>query len=46
MTLLFPSIGFLEKETPDLIEPPLCLALYMPLRIFAYTSNTLIASFE
>ncbi len=34
------------SEEADLDEPPLNLVLYMHLRIFAYTSNTLIASFE
>jgi hypothetical protein len=33
-------------EASDLVEPPINLVLYMHLRIFAYTSNTLIASFE
>ena len=33
-------------EPSSLVGPPLNLVLYMHLRIFAYTSNTLIASFE
>jgi hypothetical protein len=35
-----------SDEAPDLVEPPLNLTLYMHLRIFTYTSNTFIASFE
>ena len=33
-------------EAYDPVAPPLNLVLYMHLRIFAYTSNVLIASFE
>ncbi len=33
-------------EASDLVEPPLNLVLYMHLRIIAYTSNTLITSFD
>jgi hypothetical protein len=35
-----------SPEASDLVEPPLNLGQYIHLRIFAYTSNTLIASFE
>ena len=35
-----------SEEAPGLAEPPLNLVLYKHLRIFAYTSNTLIVSFE
>jgi hypothetical protein len=40
------GIGWASDEAPDLVVSPLSLVLYMHLRIFAYTSNTLIASFE
>jgi hypothetical protein len=40
------GVDWSSEETPDLVAPPLNLVLYMHLRIFAYTSNTLIASFE
>jgi hypothetical protein len=33
-------------ETPDLVESPINLVLYMNLRIFEYTSNTLLVNFE
>jgi len=35
-----------ESEVSDLVVTPLNLVLYMHLRIFAYTSNTFIASLE
>ena len=35
-----------EEASDDLVVPPLNLVLYIHLRIFAYTSNALIASFE
>ena len=34
------------KRPPTLFQPPLNLVIYMHLRIFAYTSNVLITSFE
>ena len=40
------GVGWASGETSDLVAPPLSLVLYMHLRIFAYTSNALIASFE
>jgi hypothetical protein len=40
------GVAWAFGEVSDLIEPPLNLVLYMHLRIFAYTSNTLIATFE
>jgi hypothetical protein len=40
------GVGWAFGEACDLVAPPLNLVLYMYLRIFAYTSNTLIASFE
>ena len=40
------GIGWASDEASDLVVSPLSLVLYMHLRIFAYTSNTLIASFE
>ena len=40
------GVGWASEEVSDLVAPPLNLVLYMHLRIFAYTSNTLIASFE
>ena len=35
-----------SRESSDLVELPLNVVLYMHLRIFAYTSNTLIVNFE
>jgi hypothetical protein len=40
------GVGWASGESSNLVGPPLNLVLYMHLRIFAYTSNTLIASFE
>ena len=40
------GIGWASEEASDLVVSPLSLVLYMHLRIFAYTSNTLITSFE
>jgi len=40
------GVGWASKEASDLVAPPLNPVLYMHLRIFAYTSNVLIASFE
>jgi hypothetical protein len=40
------GVGWSSKETSDLLPPPLNLVLYMYLRIFTYTSNVLIVSFE
>jgi hypothetical protein len=40
------GVGCASEEASDLVTPPLNLVLYMHLRIFAYTSNVLIASFE
>ena len=40
------GVGWSSEEASDLVAPPLNLVLYMHLRIFAYTSNALIASFE
>ena len=40
------GVGWASEEASDLVAPPLNLVLYMHLRIFAYTSNALIASFE
>jgi hypothetical protein len=35
-----------SMEVPDLTEHPLNLALYMSVRIFVYSSNILMTSFE
>ena len=40
------GVGWASGEASNLVGPPLNLVLYMHSRIFAYTSNTLIASFE
>ncbi len=40
------GVGWTSGEDSDLVTPPLSLVLYMYLRIFTYTSNALIASFE
>ena len=40
------GVGWASGEASNLVEPPLNLVLYIHLRIFAYTSNTLIDSFE
>ncbi len=40
------GVGWASEEASDLVVSPLSLVLYMHLRIFAYTLNTLIASFE
>ena len=40
------GVGWASGKVSDLVEPPMNLVLYMHLRIFAYTSNTLIVSFE
>jgi hypothetical protein len=40
------GVDWTSEEVSDLVEPLLNLVMYMYLRIFAYTSNTLIASFE
>ena len=40
------GVDWVSEETPDLVIPSPYLVLYMHLRIFAYTSNTLIVSFE
>ena len=40
------GVGWASEEACDLVAPPLNLVLYIHLRIFAYTSNALIASFE
>jgi hypothetical protein len=40
------GVGWASEEVSDLVVSPLSLVLYMHLRIFAYTSNTLIATFE
>ena len=40
------EVDWASEEAPDLAEPPLNLVLYMHLRIFAYSSNILMASFE
>ncbi len=40
------GVGWGSEEVSDLVAPPLNLVLYMHLKIFAYTSNVLIASFE
>jgi hypothetical protein len=40
------GVGWSSEEASDLVVPPLNLVLYMHLRIFAYTSNVLIVSFE
>jgi hypothetical protein len=40
------GVDWASGEASDLAEPPLNLVLYIHLRIFAYTSNTLIVSFE
>jgi hypothetical protein len=40
------GVGWASEEASDLVALPLNLVLYMYLRIFAYTSNTKIASFE
>ena len=40
------GVGWASGEASDLVGPPLNLVIYMHLRIFAYTSNTLSANFE
>jgi hypothetical protein len=40
------GVDWASEEASGLVGPPLNLVLYIHLRIFAYTSNTLIASFE
>ena len=40
------GVVWVSGEASDLVEPPMNLVLYIHLRIFTYTSNTLIASFE
>ncbi len=40
------GVGWVSEEASDLVVTPLNLMLYMHLRVFAYTSNNLIASFE
>jgi hypothetical protein len=40
------GVGWASEKASDLVAPPLNLVLYMHLRVFAYTSNTLISSFE
>ena len=40
------GVGWASDEASDLVATPLNLVLYMHLRTFAYTSNTLIASLE
>ena len=40
------GVGWASEEASDLVAPPLNLVLYIHMRIFAYTSNALIASFE
>ncbi len=40
------GVDWASDEASDLVATPLNLVLYMHLRIFAYTSNTLIASLE
>jgi hypothetical protein len=40
------GVGWASGKVSNLVGPPLNLVLYMHLRMFAYTSNTLIASFE
>jgi hypothetical protein len=39
-------VDWASKEAPDPAERPLSLGLYMHLRIFMYSSNILMASFE
>ena len=40
------GVGWSSEEDSKIVEPPLNLVLYMSLRIFTYTSNTLIASLQ
>ena len=40
------GVGRSSRETPTLVEPPLNLVLYMYLRIFVYSSNILMVTFE
>jgi hypothetical protein len=40
------GVGWASEEASDLVATPLNLVLYIHLRIFAYTSNAHIASFE
>ena len=40
------GVGWASEEASDLVAPPLNLVLNIHLRMFAYTSNVLIASFE
>ncbi len=40
------GVGWASEKASDLVTPSLNMVLYMHLRVFAYTSNTLIASFE
>ena len=39
-------VDWVSKEVPDLVNHPLNLVLYMHLRIFVYSSNILMSSFE
>ena len=40
------GVGWTAGEASNLVGPPLNLVIYMHLRIFANTSNTLITIFE
>ncbi len=40
------GVGWASEEASDLVVPPMNLMMYMHLRVFEYTSNTLITSFE
>ncbi len=40
------GVGWASRKVSNLVGPPLNLVLYMYLRMFVYTSNTLIPSFE
>jgi hypothetical protein len=40
------GVGWASEEASDLVPPPLNMVLYIHLRIFTYTWNVLIASFE
>ena len=40
------GVDWASRGSSDFVEPPLNLVLYIHLRIFAYTSNTLVVNFE
>jgi hypothetical protein len=40
------GVGWASEKASDLVAPPLKLVIHIHLRVFSYTSNTLIVSFE